>query len=106
MPTIGENLAQYRIISLLGSGGMGEVFLAEDRSLGRKAALKFLSAEFASHREHLDRFFREARAASAMNHPNICTIYEINETGDVPFIAMEFIEGETVAEIIRQRRRG
>ena len=105
MPKIGENLSQYTIISALGAGGMGEVFVAEDKSLGRKAALKFLSAEFASEREHLDRFFREARAASALNHPNICTIYEINETGDVPFIAMEYIEGETVAEMIRRRRR-
>ena len=105
MPKIGDNLAQYKIISAIGSGGMGEVFLAEDRSLGRKAALKFLSAQFASEREHLDRFFREARAASALNHPNICTIYEINETGETPFIAMEYIEGETVADIIHRRRR-
>lgn len=105
MPKIGETHSKYQIISALGSGGMGEVFLAEDKSLGRKAALKFLSAEFASEREHLDRFFREARAASALNHPNICTIYEINETGAIPFIAMEYIEGETVAEMIRRRRR-
>ena len=105
MPKIGENLSQYRIISAIGAGGMGEVFLAEDRSLRRKTALKFLSAEFASEREHLDRFFREARAASALNHPNICTIYEINEAGETPFIAMEYIEGETVAEMIHRRRR-
>ncbi len=105
MPKIGDNLAQYKIISAIGSGGMGEVFLAEDKSLGRKAALKFLSAQFASEREHLDRFFREARAASALNHPNICTIYEINETGETPFIAMEYIEGETVADMIHRRRR-
>ncbi|MEO7672621.1 MAG: protein kinase [Pyrinomonadaceae bacterium] len=105
MPKIGDNLAQYRIISAIGAGGMGEVFLAEDNSLGRKAALKFLSAEFASERDHLDRFFREARAASALNHPNICTVYEINETGETPFIAMEYIEGETVAAMIHRRRR-
>lgn len=105
MPKIGETHSQYRIISAIGAGGMGEVFLAEDSSLGRKAALKFLSAEFASERDHLDRFFREARAASALNHPNICTIYEINETGETPFIAMEYIEGETVADMIHRRRR-
>ena len=105
MPQIGETHSKYKIISAIGAGGMGEVFLAEDKSLGRKAALKFLSAEFAAEREHLDRFFREARAASALNHPNICTIYEINETGKVPFIAMEYIEGETVAEMIRRRKR-
>ncbi len=105
MTKIGETHAQYRIISAIGAGGMGEVFLAEDKNLGRKAALKFLSAEFASERDHLDRFFREARAASALNHPNICTIYEINDAGEIPFIAMEHIVGETVAAMIRRRRR-
>lgn len=84
---------------------MGEVFLAEDKNLGRKAALKFLSAEFASEKDHLERFFREARAASALNHPNICTIYEINVAGETPFIAMEYVEGETFAEMIGRRRR-
>lgn len=105
MPQIGENLSQYHVISAIGAGGMGEVFLAEDKSLGRKVALKFLSAQFSSDREHLKRFLREARAASALNHPNICTIYEINETGAVPFIAMEYIEGETAASIICKNRR-
>lgn len=105
MPEIGGRLAQYTIISALGSGGMGEVFLAEDTKLGRRTALKFLSAEFASDRQHLERFIREARASSSLNHPNICTIYEINDSVDPPFIAMEFVEGETVAKMILRRRR-
>lgn len=105
MPEIGEKLSQYTILSAIGSGGMGKVFLAEDTKLGRKTALKFLSHEFASDREHLDRFVREARASSALNHPNICTIYEINDTAEPPYIAMEYVEGETIAEMIRRRRR-
>lgn len=105
MPQIGEKLSQYTILSAIGSGGMGKVFLAEDTKLGRKTALKFLSPEFASDREHLERFIREARASSALNHPNICTIYEINDAAEPPYIAMEYIEGETVAEMIRRRRR-
>ncbi|MCC7305980.1 MAG: protein kinase [Acidobacteria bacterium] len=105
MPEIGDKLAQYTIISAIGSGGMGEVFLAEDTKLGRRTALKFLSAEFASDRQHLERFIREARASSSLNHPNICTIYEINDSVDPPFIAMEFVEGETVAKMILRRRR-
>jgi predicted ATPase/serine/threonine protein kinase/TolB-like protein len=102
---VGEQFSQYRIISPLGSGGMGEVYLAEDERLQRKAALKFLAPEFSSNADHLERFLREARAASALNHPNICTIYEINSHGEAPFIAMEFIEGETVSAMIRRRRR-
>ena len=105
VPEIGQQFAQYRLISPLGSGGMGEVYLAEDNQLHRKAALKFLSAEFSSNPDAMGRFFREARAASALNHPSICTIYEINASGDPPFIAMEYIEGETVSAIIRRRRR-
>lgn len=84
---------------------MGEVYLAEDERLRRKAALKFLSSDLSKNPDHLERFLREARAASALNHPNICTIYEINPVGEAPFIAMEFIEGETVSSMIRRRRR-
>ncbi|MEJ7849632.1 MAG: protein kinase [Pyrinomonadaceae bacterium] len=105
MPATGEKFGQYEIISAIGAGGMGEVFLARDMRLGRKVALKFLVAGLASQPEHLDRFIHEARSASALNHPNICTIYEINEAGEIPFIAMEFIEGETLADMIGRRRR-
>ncbi|MEO8573364.1 MAG: protein kinase [Pyrinomonadaceae bacterium] len=105
MSKVGQQHSQYRIVSLLGSGGMGEVYLAEDDQLQRKAALKFLTSDVKSNPDHLERFLREARAASALNHPNICTIYEINSQGETPFIAMEFIEGETVSAMIRRRRR-
>ncbi|MGI8812936.1 MAG: protein kinase domain-containing protein [Pyrinomonadaceae bacterium] len=104
MPESGEKFSQYTIVSSLGVGGMGEVYLAEDSSLGRPAALKFLAPEFALHGDHINRFIREARAASALNHPNICTIYEIND-GEHPYIAMEYIEGETLADMVRRRRR-
>ena len=105
MPEVGDKLSQYTIVSVIGSGGMGRVFLADDAKLGRKTALKFLSPEFASDREHLDRFVREARAASALNHPNICTIYEINDTSALPYIAMEYVDGETVVDLIRRKGR-
>lgn len=105
MSKVGLQYSQYRIISLLGSGGMGEVYLAEHEQLQRKAALKFLATDLNANPDHLKRFLREARAASALNHPNICTIYEIHAQGETPFIAMEFIEGETVSAMIRRRRR-
>lgn len=94
MSRIGEKHAQYSIISSIGVGGMGEVYLAEDSLLKRKAALKFLARDLKLESDHYERFLREARAASSLNHPNICTIYEINEKGESPFIAMEYIEGE------------
>ncbi len=92
----GSNLAHYRVVSKLGAGGMGEVFLAEDTRLLRKVALKVLLPEVAADSERLARFLLEARAASALSHPNAAHIYEIGESGGLHFLAMEYIEGETL----------
>jgi serine/threonine protein kinase len=103
---IGCVIGHYRILSKLGEGGMGEVLLAHDTRLERRVALKLLPAEFTSDRDRVRRFEREARAASALNHPNIITIYEIGqakiESGDLHFIAQEFIEGQTLRRRIEQ----
>jgi serine/threonine protein kinase/Tfp pilus assembly protein PilF len=93
-----ETLSHYRVDRLIGAGGMGEVYLAEDVTLHRKAALKLLPARYTRDEERVRRFKREARAASALNHPNIITIYEIGEADSVHFIATEFIEGETIRQ--------
>jgi serine/threonine protein kinase len=98
---LGRQVGHYRILSLLGAGGMGEVYLAEDMQLGRKIALKLLPKEFTQDRERLYRFEREARAASALNHPNIITIFEIGRVNDIYFIATEFIDGQTLRQRIR-----
>src|SRR5437763_5580115 len=90
------SISRYKIIEKLGAGGMGEVFLAEDTKLGRKVALKLLSDEFTKHEDRVRRFQQEARAASALNHPTILTIYEIGEVADRHYIATESIDGETL----------
>src|SRR5205823_1431183 len=94
----GLTVGPYEILNLLGAGGMGEVYLAEDTRLGRRVALKVLLAHFTDDPERLQRFEQEARAASMLNHPNIVTVHEIGELSGVHFIVTEFIEGQTLRQ--------
>jgi serine/threonine protein kinase len=99
----GTLIKNYEILSALGAGGMGEVYLAEDKRLGRKVAIKFLPAKVATDERARQRLLREARTAATLDHPNICAIYEVGEEGGYFFIVLQYIEGETLAARLKRQ---
>jgi len=102
---VGQMISHYRVVRRLGAGGMGEVLLAEDTRLERFVAIKLMSEKLTHDPNQRKRFRTEAKAASGLNHPNICVIHEVGETEDGrPFLAMEFVEGRTLDALLRQRR--
>src|SRR5262245_49730921 len=103
---VGQTVSHYRVLDTLGAGGMGVVYKAEDLKLARQVALKFLAPDRTHDRSLVDRFVREARTASALNHPGICTIYEVDEHQGLQFIAMELLEGEPLDRRIGGRPLG
>src|SRR3982751_438232 len=102
-PLLVQSIAHYRIVEPIGAGGMGTVYKAYDNKLDRIVALKLLPSEYVSQEDRRRRFFQEARAASALNHPHILTIYEVGEEEGNPYIAMEYVEGETLRQKIKAR---